>query len=188
MGLSPPTICCDSQLVLRPVRLEHAAQVFRIVDSERAYLGRWLPWVVHTRTVIPLKQFIRESIQLHQEGERFTWFIWYEEQIVGSLSINAIDKDHRSAEIGYWLSQYYQGRGIMTRSVAAVLDFGFNHLALNRVVIRTPADNQRSRAVAERLGFQFEGIMRQSLKLADGFHDLALYSCLRQEWEAAHNR
>ena len=53
---------------------------------------------------------------------------------------------------------------------------------LNRVEIRASVENQPSRALIERLGFHYEGIARQAFRLADGFHDDAVYSMLAAEW------
>ncbi len=159
--------------------------MFRIVDTQRDYLGRWLPWVAHTHSVIPLRQYIRESMRFNSGGQRLTWFIWYDDRIVGSVGLVRVDAHNRSGEIGYWLSRQVQGRGIMTRAVAALVRYAFTSLELHRLVIKAPVENHRSRAVAERLGFQLEGILRQALQLRGAWFDLALYSCLREGWLAA---
>lgn len=181
--LNAPRIDCDERLSLRPVRLEDAEAVYRIVDAQRDHLGQWLPWVAHTQSIVPLRQFIRESMRFNSGGQRLTWFIWFDDQIVGSVSIVGIDHANGAGEIGYWLSRDHQGQGIMTRAVAAVMRHAFQHLQLNRLVIKAPVNNRRSCAVAERLGFRREGVLRQALQLHGQWHDLALYSMLRQEWE-----
>ncbi len=53
---------------------------------------------------------------------------------------------------------------------------------MHRITIRARTDNVRSRAVAERLGFTFEGVMREALLVQEDHHDAALYSLLRNEW------
>lgn len=165
--------------------MEDADAVFRIIDSQRDYLEQWLPWVARTHTVIPLRQYIRESIRFNSGGQRLTWFIWYDGRIVGSVGLVQVDRHNRAGEIGYWLSQHAQGRGIMTRATEALVRYAFISLQLHRLVIKAPVDNHRSRAVAERLGFQLEGILRHALYLRDAWFDLALYSCLREGWLAA---
>lgn len=182
--MNAPRIDCNERLSLRPVRVEDAEVVFRIIDAQRDYLGQWLPWVRHTQTIIPLRQFIRESIRFNSGGQRLTWFIWFDEQIVGSVSIVRVDHANSAAEIGYWLSREYQGQGIMTRAVAAVMRHAFRQMQLNRLVIKAPVDNHRSCAVAERLGFRREGVLRQALQLNGHWHDLALYARLRDNWLA----
>ena len=76
-----------------------------------------------------------------------------------------------------------QGRGIVTRSCRALVDYMFEQLSMNRVVIRALADNVRSRGIPHRLGFTLEGIQRQSeLLYDDAFQDMAVYSMLASEW------
>ncbi len=65
-----------------------------------------------------------------------------------------------SAEIGYWLAPAARGRGLMSRSVALVLDAAFGGLGLDRVVWRAFVGNRPSRRVAERAGFHVEGEIR----------------------------
>lgn len=65
-----------------------------------------------------------------------------------------------SAEIGYWLAPAARGRGLMSRSVALVLDAAFGGLGLDRVVWRAYVGNGPSRRVAERAGFRVEGEIR----------------------------
>jgi ribosomal-protein-serine acetyltransferase len=94
--------------------------------------------------------------------------------------LNALDS---AGEIGYWLAEDMQGHGIITRSCRALLDYAFNDRGMNRIQIRAATDNTRSWAIAERLGFTYEGIQRQAGFASRGFHDLAVYSMLAHEWK-----
>ena len=69
----------------------------------------------------------------------------------------------------------------MTQSCRAVIGHAFTTLGLHRVVIRCAMENQRSRAIPERLGFALEGIERQSQWLYDHFVDLAVYALLQTD-------
>ena len=93
----------------------------------------------------------------------------------------AIDPVNRSGEIGYWLRADRGGRGIMTACCRVLVAHGFERLALNRIVIAAATENTKSRAIPERLGFRFEGVLRQPEWLYDRFVDHAVYSLLRSE-------
>ncbi len=70
----------------------------------------------------------------------------------------------------------------MTAAVAALVDDGFDRYRLVRVEIRADVENRASRAVAERLGFQLEGVLRQSYRVLDErYSDDAVYSLLASE-------
>ena len=76
-----------------------------------------------------------------------------------------------------------QSRGIVTRSCRVLIDYMFERLNMNRVVIRASVDNVRSRVIPHRLGFTLEGIERQAeLLYDDTFQDMAVYSMLASEW------
>jgi ribosomal-protein-serine acetyltransferase len=104
-------------------------------------------------------------------------------QLVGWAQLE-IEAEARSAEVGYWLDAAHEGRGLVTRTVTALLDHAFGPLGLHRMGLRAVADNARSRAVAERLGFTLEGVLREVAAFPDGRRDLAVYGMLAREWAA----
>jgi ribosomal-protein-serine acetyltransferase len=95
-----------------------------------------------------------------------------------------VDWRNSAGSIGYWLAADAQGRGLMTRAVAACLDHAFAAWDLHRIEIRAAPDNARSRAVPERLGFVQEGILREAERHADRFGDLVVYAMLAADWRA----
>jgi RimJ/RimL family protein N-acetyltransferase len=76
-----------------------------------------------------------------------------------------------------------QGHGYMHEALGAVIPWGFNAMALNRIEAQVHPDNCRSIAVLIRLGFSEEGRLRQAAYWADAYHDLLQFSLLRAEWE-----
>jgi ribosomal-protein-serine acetyltransferase len=71
----------------------------------------------------------------------------------------------------------------MTRAIRPVLGYVFEDLKLNRVGLEAEPGNLKSKAVAERLGFTFEGLRRDGWRDEDGFVDIAVYSMLAREWQ-----
>ena len=105
-------------------------------------------------------------------------------QLVGSVGLR-IDRYSRSGELGYWVDGAHEGRGLVSRAVAAVLDQAFGPLGLDRVSLHTDVANQRSRALARRLGFVEEGTLRQGLAFPAERRDAVAYSLLSAEWSRA---
>ncbi len=85
-------------------------------------------------------------------------------------------------DIGYWLGDGFEGRGLMTMACRALVTHVFAAAAAHRVQIRAAAGNVRSRAVAERLGFRLEGVLREAEHLPDGWVDHCVYGMLARDW------
>jgi ribosomal-protein-serine acetyltransferase len=73
----------------------------------------------------------------------------------------------------------------MTRTVRALVDQALIGWGLNRVEIRAAPENQRSRAIPERLGFREEGVLREAEHVGDRFLDSVVYGMLAADWRAA---
>ena len=81
-------------------------------------------------------------------------------ELVGTIGLNAISPQHRTAEIAYDLSPAVWGQGVATSVVNAVVDWGFRHLGLLRIQATVLESNERSIRVLERCAFEREGYLR----------------------------
>ncbi len=162
---------------------EDAEAFFKVTDKNRAYLREWLPWVDATKTVDDTRKFILGATAKFESGEGHDFGIWYEGQWVGSIGFHYWDKANRKDTIGYWLAEDFQGKGIITDSVRALIKYGFEEMDLNRIEILCAIGNKKSQAIPERLGFKNEGVTRECEWLYDHFVDSVTYSILRSEWK-----
>jgi ribosomal-protein-serine acetyltransferase len=169
---------------LEIVKEEDAESLFAVVDANRAYLRRWLPWLDGNLNPADSLTFIRAARQQAGDNLGFAAAIRVEGQIAGIAGYHTMNWPNRSGIMGYWLAEPHQGRGIMTRSCQALIDFGFAALNLNRVAIACAVENGRSRAIPRRLGFQREGTARDAEWLYTHYVDHAQYSLLQREWQA----
>lgn len=165
---------------------DDAGTVFALVDAERERLRRWFPWVDPTRTVEEQRTWIERALASEHDREaNGIWLTGGEAgagQLAGTigLSVNPLDN---GGEIGYWLAERHEGRGLVTRASAALIDVAFDRLGLHRVQIRAAVPNERSRAVAERLGLTREGVLReQGLTGVGTYEDMVVYGVLDREW------
>ena len=86
--------------------------------------------------------------------------ILYKNNLVGLIGLKKVDWANRITEIGYWLEEKYQGKGIITKSCRAVIEYAFEQMGVNRIEIKCGVGNKRSIHVPKRLGFAFEGVER----------------------------
>jgi ribosomal-protein-serine acetyltransferase len=175
----------DPSLEMRLWEEHHADELFTVVEANRYHLRTWLTWADRTAGPDDTRAFIRKALEQFARHDGFHAGIWLDGRIIGGIGLHAINWNNRKTEIGYWLAESAQGRGVMTRSCRAVVSHLISELRLNRVEIRCATENLRSRAVPRRLGFREEGVLRQAELLYDRYVDHAVYSMLAGEWGGA---
>jgi ribosomal-protein-serine acetyltransferase len=168
-------------VALRQFEIRDATELYQLVERNRAYLSRWMPWAIR-ETRAGAREFIASTRRQAVANDGIQTAITVGGAIVGSVGVHTISWQNASTSIGYWLAEDHQGRGIMTRAVAAYLDHAFGTWRLHRLELRAAATNDRSRAVAERVGFTLEGILRDAERVGEETHDLAVYSMLAADW------
>lgn len=166
---------------LRSVVPADGDALFLVIDGHREHLRPWLPWVDQTRVPADTAAFIAMSRENESAGTGLAAILESAGEICGVVGLDSIDRLQRASELGYWLREDCQGRGLMTRAARSLAEYAFETLHLHRLVIRARVDNRPSRAVAERLGFRLEGILRGAERRAGGFVDVALYARLRSD-------
>jgi len=176
------SIKISDTLELRTRQTEDAAELFALTEANRAFLRQWLPWLDYCMSPDDTRGNIERTLCQAEVGAGLAVCIWFENRIAGVTGFNEISKANRSGQIGYWLGEEHTGRGIMTASVRALVDYGFSTIGLNRATIAAATGNRRSRAVAERLGFELEGVAREAGWLYDHFEDHALYAMTASRW------
>jgi ribosomal-protein-serine acetyltransferase len=172
----------DDDNELRILELRHAPEFLAFVDENREYLGRWLQWGTDITTLEHAQAFLQRGVtRFAEDGLPWTG-IWHRGEMAGGLLFFPINHGIASTDVGYWLGEKFAGAGLMTRSLTVALDHAFGVIGVNRIGLEAEVDNVRSRAVAERLGFQLEGIRRQVWKIRGELIDNAAYSLLASEW------
>ncbi|MDR4927733.1 GNAT family N-acetyltransferase [Peribacillus simplex] len=172
----------DEELSLKLLELKDAERVFEITNQSREYLREWLPWLDITTKLEDTKEFINICLKGFAENKSVNTLIMYKGQIVGVAGYNQINWSNKTAYIGYWLGEEYQGNGIMTRVAKALTDYAFKELKLDKVEIRVALENKKSRGIPERLGFVNEGCIRQTEWLYDHYVDHIVYGMLVKDW------
>ena len=172
----------DGEVELGLLEEQHAEALFALTDRNRAQLRAWLVWADKTNSPVDTTAFIRGALQQFAANNGFQAGIWVNGAVAGTIGLHYVDRINRKTEIGYWLGQEFQGKGIMTRACRALVAYAFDRLDLNRVEIRCARGNGKSRAIPERLGFTRDGALREAEWLQDHFDDQMVYSLLASEW------
>jgi ribosomal-protein-serine acetyltransferase len=169
------------ELELRRLEREDARELRAVIERNRAELERWLQWAHDEDPRQPLR-FILDAHAREAQQTALQRAIVCGGRIVGTAGLTRIDRENLSGEIGYWLDGEHQGQGIVAAAVSALVDHAFARMGLNRLEIRTDVENGASRAVAERLGFRYEGTLRQAYRITgERYSDDAVYSLLASD-------
>lgn len=175
------------ELVLRPVAVDDTEALFEVVDANRAYLRRWLPWVDSSRTIEDARQFREHSVCQHVAREALQVVLLLSDKPIGMIGFHRFDWANRSTSIGYWLAEAHQGHGYMTSACRALIEIAFSKWQLHRIEIRCATGNARSRTIPGRLGFRLEGTFRSAEWLYDHFENLVVYSLLANEFAGSNS-
>jgi ribosomal-protein-serine acetyltransferase len=169
-------------LYLRLLQPEDAAELFAVVDENRDYLRQWLPWLDANIAPADSLAFIK-SIHLQLDaGKGFACGMFWHSKLVGMCGYHEIDAQNQSVVIGYWLAQAWQGNGIVSRCTSFFISYAFNELCLRKVLIPVAEQNNRSRAVCERLGLMKEGTTERAEWLYDRWVNHVCYSITADQW------
>jgi len=103
-------------------------------------------------------------------------------RMIGDLGYNAFWTRDCRAEIGYGLSPEHWRRGLMTNALGSIIDYGFGHLALNKIEATVNVNNVRSSGLLRKLGFELEGTLRDYRNRRGVFGDAFFFGLLRGEW------
>jgi len=167
---------------MRQFEMRDAEPIFALVERNREHLRPWLPWVDHTRSAEDVREFISRIQTQLDSNQGPNSGIWVDGALAGNVGCHPIDWPNRNCSIGYWVDAGQQGKGLITRCCAALLDYLFDEARLHRVEIRCGTGNTRSCAIPARLGFTREGVANQAEWVTDRWVDLVVWSLLEQDW------
>lgn len=179
----------DEEVSLRMFNEGDAEELYNLTILSKEHLSEWLGWLDQIVSLEDITQYIRTRLKIFSEdgGCLKSFAIIYKGKITGTIGFNTINKGNKSGVVGYWLGGNFQGKGIMSRSFKAVIDYGFKELGLNRIEVCVATENEKSRAIPERFGFKEEGTLRQAEWLYDHYVDHVVYGLLKEEWKEELN-
>ncbi|MGW4548113.1 GNAT family N-acetyltransferase [Streptomyces violaceorubidus] len=166
---------------LAPLEVWHAEEFAGHLDRAREHIRPWVgPAFVTDDTEGARATLQRYAARQADDGARL-YGIWREEVLVGGVMFTDFDVVFGNCEIGCWLEPSAEGRGLITRACGLLLDWAFMTRGLHRAEWHCRADNQRSAAVAERLGMTLEGVRREAWPYGGVRHDKQVWAILAPE-------
>ncbi len=167
-----------ARLRLRPLAVEDAPQ-FHAAYGDAATMRFWdappSPDVAETERRIRMSTGANPAFHA-------AWAVCDGEsgQLLGMVNYHARQPWARRLAVGWILVPAAQGRGVMAEAMGALVGHCFEALDTHRIEAEIEPDNHRSARLAERLGFQREGLLRDRLYVGGQYKSAAMWSLLRE--------
>src|SRR5512138_360966 len=181
-----PQAIATERLWLRCPRAGDGPVVNEAIVQTLDDLKPWMPWAQTAPTLEESELHCRRAAARYAAREDLQLLIFErlpgdgEGRLLGGTGLHRMDWSVPRFEIGYWRRSGEGGRGVIGEAVRALARFAFDTLGAQRVEVRMSSDNLRSRAVAQRSGFTFEGVLRRDSRAVNGEpRDTAVYARVR---------
>ena len=166
----------DGDLVLRPWAEGDVAVLVRACNDPE--ITRWVPVIPSPYTEEDALGFVRGEVPGAPEH---SFAIVLDDSVVGAIGMGVNSHGYRGT-IGYWVAAWSRGKGVCTVALRTLARWAFDDLELKRLELITDPENLGSQRVAEKVGFQREGVMRSHLLHPDGrLRDSVMFSLLPGE-------
>lgn len=171
-----------ASLRLRPWEPGQAQAMHEAIAESGDTAGRWIPRLQQGATLLDCLARVAQCQEGWAQGAMYAFGIYdTASRLLGDICLNRIDTDRRSANLGYWIRQSEQCKGIASAAIRAIAGFGFGTLGLARIEIVVAVDNRASRRTAERTGAHFDGISPNRIIERGKPEPAAVYSLLPPE-------
>lgn len=173
------------RLILRPPRAGDGAAVHDAIIESLNELLPYMDWAHGEQSAEHSEEFARyASIQwIKRENLPMLIFHKTEGHLVGSSGLHNIMWQVPRFEIGYWIRSSESGKGYISEAVIGLTRFCFETLAAERVQIRCDSRNERSAAVAKRVGYVYESCTRHGGRTPYGdLRDTLTFRLIREEY------
>jgi RimJ/RimL family protein N-acetyltransferase len=171
------------EYIIRPINSDDVQSFFTLVETNRKRLEDFFAGTVSkNKNLDATKAFIEEIIEKAEKRTYFPFAIIHNSTpgIVGYVDIKNIDWNIPKAELGCFIDEKYEGKGVSTEAVSKIIEYCFDVLQFNKLFLRTHETNTGSRKIAEKNGFEVEGIIRKDYKTTSGeLVDLIYYGLLK---------
>lgn len=186
--MAPDRYVADG-FVLRSYDIGHGPLLSEAVNESYEHLRTWLPWPKPHQTNADSERLVRQFRGRYLLAQDFVIGVFSasEQRLLGGTGFHLREGPLHTAcaEIGMFVRQSESGRGLGTKVLIAMLNWGFSDWPWLRLAWRCDERNLASKRVAEKAGLRLEGVLHgQPAEVGDGRRNTACYATTRSEWLA----
>ena len=173
------------RLILRTPLPTDADAIQEALEESFADLHIWMDWATTLQSLDDTRAIIERHQANYKSAEDFTVsaFLKNTGRFVLNAGLHPRNWRVPKFEIGYWCRTSMQGRGYVTEAVRELTAAAFRDMSAMRVEIRCDSRNQRSRRVAERVGYRLEAELRCDDRANDeSLRDTIVYALLAEDF------
>ncbi|NBM15967.1 GNAT family N-acetyltransferase [Streptomyces sp. GC420] len=167
---------------LRPLEPWQADEFLAHMDRARSGVDEWIGLAAAATDLGSARALLQSYADKRAADTGRLYGIWLDGTLVGGVLYRVFDARSGNCEIGCWLEPAGRRRGLVTAASRQLIDWAFRVRGMHRVEWVVSAGNERSIAVAKRLGMTLDGVMRQSYPHNGVRHDVQVWSLLVTEW------
>ncbi len=193
----------EKEIIVRTLHPDDAEELFNLLERNRARLRPWIHPTALPETAQATRKFTIEcffnslddpfdamdSPYFPEVGHHFRNLnppmemgIWVNGSLAGEVALSWLNESPAVAEFGYWLAEDFERRGIITRCVRALMDHTIDHMDIEQFLIGCALNNQRSRAVPERLGYRLHTTVPNGEVVGEFTYDRVIYGIQSTAW------
>lgn len=182
----PFPIIITPRITLRALKHSDAKDLFECCRQPE--VSEYAEWEPHL-SVNDTKGYISWVLSKYKKNQGAVWGIVQaqSQKLIGTCSYTFIDKNYKTAEIGYCISKDFWGKGYGTEAAGALLWYGFKIIGFQRLQARFIPENHRSKRVLEKIGMECEGLLKKAIYCKGQPHDLMLYAITDDKYKNLNN-
>ena len=194
----------DEEIHVRNIHPDDSNALFGLIERNRARLRPWihpssLPETAKAKRLFTINCLLSyygnpfgssELAQYFHELESYfspsnrplDLGIWFRDELAGTIFMAGVSGSPTALEFGYWITEEHEGKGIITRCISALMDYAIDEMGIQRFMIGCAANNQRSRAVPERLGYRLHVTQPNGEVVGEYVYDRTIYGIRSTAW------
>lgn len=200
----------DEEIHLRNIHPDDTEALFDLIERNRLRLRQWIaPYALPETakdarlfTILCLLNYYGDPIgpseldQYYSELQHYfppahrplDLGIWFHGVLAGTVFMSRLNDSLTALEFGFWITEEYEGKGIVPRRVSALMDYAIDEMGIQRFIIGCAVNNLRSRAVPEHLGYRLHVTQPNKEVVGKFVYDRAIYGILSTAWRERGNR
>lgn len=180
-NLLPDRIKIDDNSYLKAVAIEDSEEFLEVIIQNQSHFSKYEFLSPAFSKLSEVKEVIESLVQYKNIQAGASYGLWHEDQLIGLVTINKINWDSQSADIGLWLVEKAIGKGIAYKALQALIQICWKSLNLKVLTAHTAFSNTQCQRLLEKLKFCNVKVLEKNIKVRGADVDEYLFQLVRPE-------